>query len=173
MGGDISVQSDVGQGSVFRFDVPCDVVAESDVRKPVPERHVVGLEPGQRIYRLLIVDDEVANRKILVKLLAPLGFEVREAANGQEAIEMWQVWEPHLIWMDMRMPVMDGHEATKRIKETTKGQATVIVALTASGLEEERNLILSEGCDDYLRKPFYEEGSLQRFGQTSRYAILV
>jgi signal transduction histidine kinase/ligand-binding sensor domain-containing protein/CheY-like chemotaxis protein len=157
MGGDITLQSDVGQGSIFRFDVPCEVVTESAVRKPVPERHIVGLEPGQEIYRLLIVDDEAANRQILVKLLAPLGFEVKEAANGQEAIDVWQVWEPHLIWMDMRMPVMDGHEATKHIKETTKGQETIIVALTASGLEEERDLILSEGCDDYLRKPFYEE----------------
>ena len=157
MGGDITVHSDVGQGSVFRFDLPCEIVAESAVRKPVPERHVVGLEPGQRTYRLLIVDDEPANRQVLVKLLAPLGFEVREAANGLEAIDVWKVWEPHLIWMDMRMPVMDGHEATLRIKGTTKGQATVIVALTASGLEEERSLILSEGCDDYLRKPFYEE----------------
>ena len=90
-------------------------------------------------------------------MLEPLGFEVKEATNGQEAIDIWEEWEPHLIWMDMRMPVIDGHEATKRIKGTTQGQATVIVALTASGLEEERTMILSEGCDDYLRKPFYEE----------------
>jgi len=157
MGGDITVQSDVGQGSVFRFDVPCEVVAESAVRKALPERHVIGLEADQRSFRLLVVDDEVANRQILVKMLAPLGFEVQEARDGGEAIDIWRDWEPHLIWMDMRMPVLDGHEATKRIKATTQGQATVIVALTASGLEEERELILSEGCDDYLRKPFYEE----------------
>jgi CheY-like chemotaxis protein len=84
------------------------------------------------------------------------GFEVREAVNGQEAIEIWEQWEPHLIWMDMRMPVMDGHEATKRIKATTKGQATVIIALTASAFEEDRKIILSEGCDDFVRKPFRE-----------------
>jgi CheY-like chemotaxis protein len=83
-----------------------------------------------------------------------LGFEVREATNGQEALEMWERWEPHLIWMDMRMPVMDGHEATQRIKATPRGQSTVIVALTATAFEEEREQILLGGCDDFVRKPF-------------------
>jgi DNA-binding response OmpR family regulator len=72
-------------------------------------------------------------------------------------VEIWQEWSPHLIWMDMRMPVMDGYEATRRIKSATGGQATVIIALTASGLEEDRSIILSEGCDDYIRKPFHED----------------
>ncbi|HDQ34684.1 MAG TPA: response regulator, partial [Chloroflexi bacterium] len=84
-------------------------------------------------------------------------FEVREAVNGQEALEIWEHWNPQLILMDMRMPVMDGHEATQRIKATTRGQATVIIALTASAFEEERKIILSEGCDDFIRKPFREE----------------
>jgi len=106
---------------------------------------------------LLIVDDKKVNRKLLLKLLGPLGFGVREAVNGQEAIEIWEHWEPHLIWMDMRMPVMDGYEATRRIKATTKGQATVIIALTASALEEDRVIMLSEGCDGYVRKPFRED----------------
>jgi two-component system sensor histidine kinase/response regulator len=93
----------------------------------------------------------------LLKLFEPIGFEVRQAANGQEALEIWQAWEPHLIWMDMRMPVMDGYEATRRIKATTRGMATIVIALTASALEEDRAVILSEGCDDYIRKPFREE----------------
>jgi CheY-like chemotaxis protein len=101
------------------------------------------------------------NRALLVKMLAPLGFEVREAADGLQACEIWEAWEPHLIWMDMRMPVMDGYEATRRIKSATKGQATVIVALTASALEEDREVILSEGCDDYIRKPFRENDLLE------------
>jgi CheY-like chemotaxis protein len=82
---------------------------------------------------------------------------VREATNGQEAIEIWEEWEPHLIWMDMRMPVIDGYEATRRIKATTKGQATVIIALTASAFEEDRERVLLEGCDDFVRKPFRED----------------
>jgi CheY-like chemotaxis protein len=118
---------------------------------------VIGLEPDQPVYRLLVVDEREASRKLLVELLSPLGFELREAVHGQEAIEIWEGWEPHLIWMDMRMPVMDGYEATKRIKATTKGQATVVVALTASAFEEDRAMILSGGCDDFVRKPFREE----------------
>jgi CheY-like chemotaxis protein len=125
-------------------------------------QRVIGLEPGQPLYRLLVVEDREPSRRLLTKLLSdlgppPLGFEVREAVNGQEAIDTWQAWEPHLIWMDMRMPVMDGHEAARRIKATTQGQATVIVALTASAFEEDRAMILSGGCDDFVRKPFREE----------------
>ena len=92
----------------------------------------------------------------MTELLAPIGFEIREAVNGLEAIQIWEQWNPHLIWMDMRMPVMDGHEATKRIKATEHGKNTFIVALTASAFEEDRNLVLSEGCDDFVRKPFRE-----------------
>jgi len=92
----------------------------------------------------------------LIKLLNPLGFELKEAENGQQAIEIWEQWQPHLVWMDMRMPVMDGYTATQQIKVHLKGQATVIIALTASVLEEERAVILDAGCDDFLRKPFKE-----------------
>ncbi|HEX6387732.1 MAG TPA: two-component regulator propeller domain-containing protein [Anaerolineae bacterium] len=157
MGGDIEVQSKVGQGSTFRFAVPFQVVDKTALGRAQAERQVIGLAPGQDTYRLLVVDDQDTDRQLLVRVLAPLGFDVREAANGQEAIAVWQAWQPHLIWMDMRMPVMNGYEATRHIKATTQGQATVIVALTASGMEEDRLVILSEGCDDFIRKPFYEE----------------
>ena len=96
------------------------------------------------------------NRDVLVLLLRSVGFDVREAVDGQEAIAVWEEWEPHLIWMDMRMPVMNGYEATRHIKASTKGQATVIIALTASAFEEERTVVLSAGCDDFVRKPFRE-----------------
>ena len=99
-------------------------------------------------------DDKAINRQLLIKLLTPLGFEVKEASNGKDAIALWEKWEPDLIWMDMRMPVMDGYEATKYIKSTTKGNATGIIAVTASVLEEEKAIVLSAGCDDFVRKPF-------------------
>jgi two-component system sensor histidine kinase/response regulator len=163
MGGDLIVSSDgvPGQGSLFKFDVQIELVDAADALTSRPARRVIGLEPNQLAadggpYRLLIAEDREASRKLLTKLLEPLGFEVREAVNGQEAVEIWEQWEPHLIWMDMRMPVVDGHQATKRIKSTTKGQATVIIALTASAFEEDRQVILAEGCDDFVRKPFRE-----------------
>jgi len=161
MGGEITVSSILEWGTVFKFDVKVELAGASEAQAEGPTQRVVGLEPNQHTYRLLVVDNRSEDRKLLVSLLSrlgspPQGFRIREAANGLEALEIWEQWEPHLIWMDMRMPVMSGHEATKRIKATTKGQATVIVALTASAFEEDRQLILSEGCDDFVRKPFRE-----------------
>jgi two-component system sensor histidine kinase/response regulator len=161
MGGAIRVSSELGAGSRFEFEVPFQTVSLADLEKPPLTRRVVSLEPGQPAYRLLVVDDQEVNRKLLVKIFQPLGFEIRQAANGAEALEVWQSWSPHLIWMDMRMPVMDGYEATRRIKATTQGMATIIIALTASALEEDRQVILSEGCDDYMRKPFVENDLLE------------
>ena len=101
-----------------------------------------------------MVDDRADNCLVIDRLLSPLGLLVREARNGQEAIAVWEEWRPHLIWMDMQMPVMNGYEATKRIKAHPLGKETVIVALTASAFEEERKTILAAGCDDFMRKPF-------------------
>ena len=157
MGGDIQVQSQVNQGSLFSFEI---TVALADARRITPEyptAKVIGLEPGQPTYRILAVDDRPESRLLLTKLLQDMGFEVREASNGQEAIAVWEAWQPQLIWMDMRMPVMDGYEATRQIKKTLQGQATVIIALTASAFEEDRAVVLSAGCDDFLRKPFRED----------------
>ena len=128
-------------------------------------RRVVGLEPGQPEYRILAVDDRLESRLLLVKMLSSLGFAVEEAENGVQAVEMWSSWEPHLIWMDMRMPVMDGYEATKQIKAHLKGQATVIIALTASAFDEERSVILSAGCDDFVAKPFREQVILEKMAK--------
>jgi predicted ATPase/signal transduction histidine kinase/CheY-like chemotaxis protein len=156
MGGDMTVTSDLGKGTTFKFDIQASVVEAHDIESAKSTHRVIALEPNQSRYRILIVDDKLDNRQLLIKLLNPLGFELKEASNGAEAVELWDNWEPHLIWMDMRMPVMDGYEATKQIKSTTKGQATAIIALTASVLEEERAVVLSTGCDDFLRKPFRE-----------------
>jgi CheY-like chemotaxis protein len=157
LGGDLTVDSDVARGSVFTFDVFVRLAEASEVPTRPSGRRVVGVEPGQPVYRLLVVEDRLENRRLLVKMLEPWGFEVREASNGQEGVAVWEQWDPHLIWMDMRMPVMDGYEAATRIKSTTKGQATVVVALTASVFEEQRRVVLSSGCDDFVRKPFREQ----------------
>ncbi len=156
MGGEMSVSSAVGKGTNFKFDIQVFEVEAADIESKKPTRNVIALEPNQHPYRILIVDDKPLNRQLLMKLLNPLDFELKEATNGQEAIEIWDSWEPHLIWMDMRMPVMDGYEATQYIKGTIKGQATAVIALTASVLEEERAVILSAGCDAFMRKPFRE-----------------
>jgi PAS domain S-box-containing protein len=116
MGGEITVKSQVGRGTVFKFDIQVGVVNAADIESELPSRHIVALDPDQPRYRLLIVDDQDDNCQLLIKLLNPLGFELQVASNGQAAVEIWERWQPHLIWMDMRMPVMDGYEATQRIR---------------------------------------------------------
>jgi PAS domain S-box-containing protein len=158
MGGDIHIESAPGEGTTVSFDIPVQVagaeaVAASTVRS---SRRVVGVKSGQQSYRILVVDDRQDARQLLLRLLTPLGFNVREAGNGQEAVNASRMWRPHLVWMDLRMPVMDGLEAARRIKATTEARDTVIIALTASSYEEERADILAAGCDDFLRKPFEE-----------------
>jgi PAS domain S-box-containing protein len=156
MGGELTASSTVGQGSKFEFAIPVECVDRAEPGLRSPTRSVIGLAPNQPTYRILVAEDRWESRQLLTQLLAQVGFEVRGATNGQEAVRLWHEWEPHLIWMDMRMPVMDGYEATQYIKAHLKGQATVILALTASALVEEKSVILSAGCDDFVRKPFHE-----------------
>ncbi|XZN90687.1 MAG: AAA family ATPase [Microcoleus sp.] len=144
-------------GTTFQFDISVSIADGNQIQNQPYNRRVVALAPNQPPYRILVVDDQDDNRQLLVKLLKPLGFEVQEATNGMEALEIWNSYSPHLIWMDMRMPVMDGYEATKRIKGIIKGQGTAVIALTASVWEEEKAVILSAGCDDFVRKPFQKE----------------
>ncbi|MBD2325434.1 response regulator [Alkalinema sp. FACHB-956] len=157
MGGQIMMTSQLGSGTTVEFKIPVDVAEVGELAESKVPQQVVSIAPNQPSYRLLVAEDKWTNRKLLVTMLDRLGFEVREAENGQEAIQMWETWQPHLIWMDMRMPVMDGYEAAQRIKGHIRGQATVVIALTASAFEDDRSLILDIGCDDFVRKPFREE----------------
>ncbi len=157
MGGDITVQSEVGRGTVFTFHITATLAQAHDVYATESAPQVIGLAPGQPIYRILIVDDRADNRTLLITLLSPMGFALREAGNGEEALAVWDAWQPHFIWMDMRMPVLDGYETTRRIKATPEGQRTIVVALTASTFDEERAVVLEAGCDDFVQKPFREQ----------------
>ncbi|MGD9215687.1 MAG: ATP-binding protein [Desulfobacteraceae bacterium] len=162
MGGELAVHSVVGKGSVFSFDIPIRVADAAQVQARKKRPKVVGLAPGQPRYRILIVDDIESSRRLLIDTLNGVssadrpgeGFEVRQAADGREALEIWKRWQPHLIWLDMRMPVMDGYDVARRIKATAQGPTTVIIALSASAFEEQRTAVLEAGCDDFLRKPF-------------------
>jgi signal transduction histidine kinase/CheY-like chemotaxis protein len=165
MGGNITVESQLDQGSTFQFNIQAQLSDVSNIQALQPTQKVIGLEPNQPQYRILVVDDRVDNRKLLLKLLQPVGFLVQEASNGEEALTIWQQWHPHLIWMDMRMPVMNGYEATQQIKSHLQGDATVILALTASTLEEEKSVVLAAGCDDFVRKPFREGVIFEKMAQ--------
>ena len=157
LGGEIAVKSQMEKGSIFSFDIPLEPASEADIPPPVRRRRAIGLEPGQPTYRILVAEDQEESRRLLVELLTSLGFSVREAVDGREAVEAWQEWQPHLVWMDIRMPVMDGYEATRRIKAAAQGRKAIVIALTASVFEEQRDAVLEAGCDDFVRKPFREE----------------
>src|SRR6476469_1218119 len=165
MGSQIRVQSTLNQGSIFYFELevklPQAVCRASELLK----QRVIGIAPGQPTYRILVVEDVEENRRLLVKLLTSVGFEVRQATQGVEALSLWESWSPHLIWMDLRMPIMDGYTATKRIREHSHGQETVIIALTASAFEEEREKALMAGCDDFMSKPFQERLVFDKLAQ--------
>ncbi|MDM8539028.1 ATP-binding protein, partial [Desulfobacterales bacterium HSG17] len=163
MGGDIKFKSQVGKGTTFFFEILTQAVEAGNIEsksqqcRPVSIKPI-SVKPGQPRYKILIADDNDNNRNLLFKLLEPFGFELYEAANGQEAFEIWQEQMPNLIWMDIRMPVMDGYETVKTIRDIEKNNPnlskTIIIAQTASVFEEERSIALESGFDDFLRKPF-------------------
>ncbi|MEH2193484.1 MAG: ATP-binding protein [Nostoc sp.] len=245
MGGDISVNSTSGTGSTFTFNIPVALACPREIPTHQIKFQTLALAASEKAYRILVVDDSQESRLLLVKILTSVGFEVREAADGQEAVANWESWQPHLIFMDMRMPVMDGYEATRMIKDKEIGHGganrlrrfpkfkqltssvsqhfigrfesddcevlckasptsevsgvmendtadastlrsptglalpadisevwqncynkhTIIIALTASAFEEERQKILSIGCDDFIRKPFTQEVLLEKLSQ--------
>ncbi|MFN6517084.1 MAG: ATP-binding protein [Nostoc sp. CreGUA01] len=231
MGGNITVNSTPGIGSTFTFDVQIALACPREMPTNQNKYQFLALAAAQKAYRILVVDDSKESRLLLVKILTSMGFEVREATNGKEAIANWESWQPHLIFMDMRMPVMDGYEATRIIKsqeleyrewgmdyreeavtsevnshsptlvasnlsgsqsyatanfsscdlnlpraltphcdftQTPEGcchKGTIIIALTASAFEEERQRTLSIGCDDFIRKPFTQEVLLEKLSE--------
>jgi signal transduction histidine kinase/DNA-binding response OmpR family regulator len=165
MGGEIALTSELGKGTCFRFNILVGLSEIAIEESDNLTRRVIGLEPGQPQYRILIVDDHPTNRQLLVQLLKPIGFLVQEAQNGREAIAICQRWQPHLIWMDMKMPVMDGYQATQHIKTSLKEKSPVIIALTASILKKDRESIFSSGCDDLVDKPFKEEVLFEKMAE--------
>lgn len=159
MGGDITVSSVVGQGTVFSFGVDLEVGESGAIEEHNAQLQVVGIRTVGEPYRVLVVDDVEYNRIILKHMLEAVGFQVDEAKNGSEAIDQYLSGAPHLILMDMRMPVMDGFEAVRRIKEMeqkTGQKRTPIIAVTASALDFDRKAIMETGTDAYIGKPFRE-----------------
>ncbi|MDD2853735.1 MAG: MASE3 domain-containing protein [Desulfuromonadaceae bacterium] len=155
MGGGISVTSSVGQGSTFRVELAVQEVNPEEIPQVAAEQgEVTGLEPGQPAFRVLVVEDQQDNQILLMRLLEGAGFQPRLAENGAEAVAQFTTWQPHFIWMDRRMPVMDGIEATRRIRNLPGGMAVKIAAATASSFQQEEAEMTKTGFDDIVRKPY-------------------
>ncbi len=153
-GGSIEVESTPGQGSVFRFSIDVTIAHEGVVAQRM--RDIEGLAPGQPLYKLLVVEDVEFSRILLVNLLERIGFEVQSAVNGEQAISMVASFQPDLIWMDILMPVMDGKEATKHIRQLPGGDKLPIIAVTASATLMDKASLLAAGFDDVLFKPYHQ-----------------
>ena len=166
MGGDLTMESEKGKGSVFRVEFQAVRGPEREIARAPTQEWVVGLAPGQQAVRVLVVDDRVENRGLLVHLLTQVGFLIREARDGFEAVAAFDEWRPDVILMDMVMPGMDGLEATRRIKALPGGHETPVIAISASAMEEDQTAILAANVSGFIRKPFREEDifeALQRF----------
>jgi len=163
MGGGISVESTPGKGSLFRIDLPLEQADAAELKQQ-DDHHtgdVIGLVPGQPAYRILVAEDQRDNQRLLAKRMTDIGLEAKIAGNGEECVALFENWRPHLIWMDWRMPGMDGVEAARRIRALPGGDKVRIVAVTASAFKEQQPALLAAGMDDYIRKPF-------RFGEIYR-----
>jgi len=165
MGGELAVRSTLGEGSCFTASVPVEPSEETLSQPKTPPRRVAGVERNEAEGPLLIVDGVKENRDILKALLAPLGFALREAENGREALRLFEEERPCAVLMDMRMPVMDGYEATKRIKASEEGSSVPVIAVTASAFEDDVQNVLKSGADICIRKPLSPEDVYEALGK--------
>ncbi len=157
MGGSLTVKSQPGQGSTFAFTIPVKnaIDVATIPRYSRKDRYITGLAPGQSVPKILVVEDHLDTQQLMVRLLSSIGLNVRSANNGQAAVDLCQHWSPHLVFMDMRLPIIDGIEATRLIK--AQSPTPVVIALTAQTFENEKHQAYAAGCDDFVRKPFLEE----------------
>jgi PAS domain S-box-containing protein len=153
LGGTLELTSRPGHGSTFTVNIPATLAAGA--AQPVRSRRwPLGLQPGTSAPRILIAEDHIDSRALLSESLTGIGLEVKAVGDGAAAVETCRSWRPHLVWMDIDMPVMDGLAATAAIRAESASDRPVIVALTAAGFAEDRERILAAGCDEIAHKPF-------------------
>ena len=157
MDGDIQVRSQVGEGSEFHCEIRANRI--DDVRIESQRFHqVTGLMPGQPSYRMLVAEDNLYSRQLLVQLLESKGFEVEAVSSGEKALARWKTWQPHMLWMDLRMPGMGGLDTAAAIKAEAAGSddwvAPVMVAVTANAFDSDRDRAFEAGYDDFVVKPY-------------------
>jgi len=176
LGGEIRVTSEVDKGSEFRFTLPIELVSPEsreldnldNLSANSANYRIVGLAPGQPVYKVLIVDDQEPDRQLLKQIFRPLGFDLQQAETGQEAIKVCHSWEPHLICMDLKMLMVDGYVAVKEIRakqSILSSKFPIIIAFTSSFTLDQQEFALSHGFDDFISKPFHNHQVLETIGR--------
>lgn len=160
MGGELRAHSVIGQGSTFSFTLPLQEAFAEHLPEAVEKQDILGYQGERR--KILVVDDKWENRVLLVSLLLPLGFDVQEAEDGRDGVQKTKEFRPDLIFMDLIMPVLDGFEATRQIRQTPTLAATKIIAVSASTVIPSYKIMSEYGCDDYLLKPVHVEDVLEK-----------
>jgi CheY-like chemotaxis protein len=161
MGGDIHVKSRPGEGSVFWFELSVPMVQIESTAVPM-ERVVVGYEGPRK--KIMVVDDVAGNRSVVVDLLGPLDFHLSEATNGQEGLTLAEAVQPDLIIMDVRMPVMDGLEAMRQLRQLPALKEVPIIAVSASAYTSDEEKSLAVGANAFLAKPVDFNSLIQQIG---------
>jgi signal transduction histidine kinase/DNA-binding response OmpR family regulator len=157
MGGHIEVVSKEGQGSDFKAVIPYKRCSKKEVllsNSNKINKDVIGLDEAYKDKKILVVDDKEDNRTLLVEILKPLGLEIKEAQDGYEAVDIAREWKPDLIWMDKRMPKLDGVKSIQEIRGLPGNENVKIIILSASVLSHEQKDLLKSSIDDFLSKPY-------------------
>lgn len=155
MGGTLSVQSELELGSTFTINLQLEISKSNLIKDEIETtKQVIAIKEPVEDWRFLIVEDNDNNRLLLQSILQNIGLTAKEATNGQEAIDIIKQWQPHLIWMDTNMPIMDGLEATQIILELPNSNDIVIVALTSEVFDEHIVAAKGDGFNDIITKPF-------------------
>jgi CheY-like chemotaxis protein len=162
MGSEIEVKSEVGQGSCFCFALTLPLASSAPVER-LPRTVVTGYRGERR--KILIVDDLPGNREVLADMLTVFGFDILQAENGQEGLDKAQAERPDLVLMDSRMPVLDGFEATQRLRASPELASIPVLVLSAGAMSDERERSLSAGASGFLTKPIVEESLLSAVGE--------
>jgi len=157
LNGEYGVSSEFGKGSTFWAKIPYRQADGKSLETYAEQSKVVdviGFKGKPQHRKILIVEDHDDSRILLRSILKVLDIQIKEASDGQQAVEIFRHWKPDLIWMDRRMPILDGEQATKTIRNLPDGNGVKIIALTASAFNEERENIMALGMDDFITKPY-------------------
>jgi len=153
MGSELLAESTVGQGSTFWFELDLAILATS--LEPVKTRQIIGFRGHQD--QILITDDNSDNREVLKDMLLPLGFEISEAINGQDALEKLAEFQPDLILLDLLMPKSDGFDFLRQLQQMPIWKDVRVIAVSGDSFKKTQEEILAAGCHDFLSKPVHLE----------------